>query len=246
MVICSDFDGTLNSSTDPLVLSTNLLAVRKWREAGHAFVLVTGRNHAIISSILPDWQKYIDYLIMDNGGATFSNQDQLIHVYKLERSLIYAIRSLVCNRAMPISYSPERCSIDLMVGETAIKLRLYFRTEELLKRCHAQIEDQNWPIKVLPWLKPGFSKLPDGTNPNRFYGFLDIVHKDSGKECAIQRLVNIKYPQSDIITIGDDYNDIAMLSRFRGFAINGSPNEIIAAANGRTITSVANLIYQHL
>lgn len=246
MVLFSDFDGTLKSSEDTMVLSENLLAVRKWRAAGHKFVIVTGRNHAVINDILPDWQKFVDYLIMDNGGAIFSQQDQLVHIFQLKHSLVRDIQSLICNRALPISYSAERCSIELLLGEKAIKLRLYFKTETWFRRCQAHLEDKNWPIKILPWPKPGFSKLPGGTDPSQFFGFLDIVPQDSGKECAIQWLIDTQYPRENVLTVGDDYNDIVMLSQYQGFAITGSPEAVIAAAKKRTVKSVAELIYQHL
>lgn len=246
MVLFSDHDGTFASKDDPTVLSGNLLAVHHWRNRGHKFVIVTGRNHAVINDILPNWQEYVDYLIMDNGGAIFSQQDQLVHIFQLKRSLIRDIQSFVCDRALPISYSAERCSIELLLGEKAIKLRLYFKSQTWFERYQAHLEAKNWPIKVLPWPKPGFSKLPSGKDPSQFYGFLDIVPQNSGKECAIQWLIDTQYPTEQIITVGDDYNDIAMLSQYQGFAITGSPTEVVTAAQGRTVKSVAELIYSHL
>lgn len=247
-IICSDFDGTLKQD-DPSVLERNLRAVQTWRDAGNIFIIVTGRNHAVLDQILPNWQNLIDYAIMDNGGAIFSNRDEIIYIHELRYSLIRRIQSLVCDRALPLSYSPYRCSIELLLGETAIKLRLWFRTEHHFSWYKKRIEDQGFPVKILPWIGAGFSKLPSGASTEQFYGFLDIVPFDSGKECAIAQLVNLKNWEttpSKIITVGDDYNDIAMLAAYQGYAIHGSPQEVITAAQGRTATSVADLIYHHL
>lgn len=247
-IIFSDFDGTLRQK-DQNVLTENLRAVQKWRHAGNLFVVVTGRNHAVLNQILPDWQNLIDYIIMDNGGAIFSNHDKLLYVHELQRRLIHQIQSLVCDRALPLSYSHDRCSIELMLGETAIKLRLWFKTEQHFRIYKDRIERQNWPIKVLPWIGAGFSKLPSGSSTEKFFGFLDIVPIDGGKECAIAKLVNLmnwSYTLDDIITVGDDYNDIAMLNTYRGYAIHDSPDKVITAAQGRTVTSVAHLIHSHL
>lgn len=186
---------------------------------------------------------------MDNGGAIFSNADELIYVNELPRRLIYQIQSLVCDRALPLSYSPGRCSIELMLAETAIKLRLWFRTEYHMTIYQNRIASQNWPIKILPWIGAGFSKLPSGASTEKFFGFLDIVPEDGGKECAIAQLIKLmswSYTPDDIITVGDDYNDIAMLNSYQGYAIHSSPPEVTAAAQGRTIPSVANLIYRLL
>lgn len=262
MILCSDFDGTLSQKQNPSVLASNLKAVQAWRNAGHIFVLVSGRNHGVIDQILPGWQTKIDYMILDNGGAIFSNCNELIYVNELKRNLIREIQKLVCNNALPISYSPERCAIELMLDEVAIKLRLWFRTEEHFYTYQQRLENQNWPIKVLPWIGAGFSKLPSGADTSQFFGFLDIVPENGGKECAIATLVELAHlnptdkaqntndlndnqdSSSNIITIGDDYNDIAMLKAFKGYAISNSPTPVIAAAQGRTVNSVAALISQ--
>lgn len=247
-VIFSDFDGTLKQEK-PDVLTKNLRAAQEWRHAGNLFVIVTGHNHAILDQILPNWQNLVDYIIIDNGGAIFSNTDALIYVNKLPRHLIRKIQSLVCDRALPLSYSPYRSSIELMLTETAIKLRLWFQTEQRFQTYKDRIEKQGWPIKILPWIGAGFSKLPSSASTEKFFGFLDVVPEDSGKEHAIAQLINLMswdYAPDDIITVGDDYNDIAMLSLYRGYAIHGSPPEVIAAAQGRIIPSVADLIYDLL
>lgn len=247
-IIFSDFDDTLRQE-NPSILVENLRAIREWRHDGNLLVVVTGHNHAVLDQILPNWQKLIDYIITDNGGAIFSSRDQLIYVHELQRRLIHQVQSLVCDRAISLSYSPYRHSIELMLGETAIKLRLWFKTEQHFRIYKDRIERQNWPIKVLPWIGAGFSKLPSGASTEQFFGFLDIVPIDGGKECAIAKLIDLagwNCAPGDIITVGDDYNDIAMLSTYHDYAIQGSPNEVITAAQGRTITSVAQLIRDHL
>lgn len=246
MTICSDFDGTLNNAHNPNVLKKNLQAIQTWRAHNYQFVVVTGRNHAVLKKILPHWQNQIDYIITDNGGAIFSNQDQLLYVCELPLQLIRQIKNLVCDQAVPIVYSPELCTIELMLGETAIKLRLYFRTQRQYERYQAQITAQNWPIQILPWPKPGFSKLPGGTDPSQFYGFLDIVPQVSGKENAIAQLANLVQLSSPILTIGDDDNDINMLTRYHGYAITGSQPQVLTATEGRNVNSVADLISQYL
>lgn len=247
-IIFSDFDGTLKQN-EPEILAQNLRAVQEWRHAGNLFIIVTGRNRAVLDQILPNWQNLVDYVIMDNGGAIFSNTDELIYVNELPRRLVYKIQSLVCDRALPLSYSPNRSSIELMLTEKAIKLRLWFQTEQRFRTYKDRIKQQGWPIKILPWIGAGFSKLPSGASTEKFFGFLDIVPEDSGKECAIAQLINLmswSYAPDNIITIGDDYNDIAMLSTYQGYAIHGSPPEVVTAARGRTIPSVASLIHDLL
>lgn len=249
MLICSDFDGTINIPKSPSVLTQNLQAIQNWRAAGHYFAIITGRNHATIDHILPGWKNLVDYIIFDNGGAIFSHHDQLICINELDPQISESIQDFVRGQAVAISYSAYCNAFALPTNEATIKLRLYCYTEEKLWDLQQTLETQNWPIKVLPWPKRGFSNLPDGTDVSQFFGFLDIVPANSGKECNIIQLVERELPQipfTDIITIGDDYNDITMLSQFQGYAISGSPNQVIAAAKGRNTASVATLISQIL
>ncbi len=210
MILCSDFDSTLKQE-DPIIFKENLRAVKNWRNAGNLFVIVTGHNHAVLNQILPNWQSLVDYIIMDSGGAFFSNQNELVHINELSRSLIRKIQSLVCDRAAPISYSPYRHSIELMLTETAIRLRLWFKTEPRFRSCKSRIEAQGWPIKVLSQIGTDFSTLPSGASTERFYGFLDIVSTGSGKDEAIAQLISIIGAEEQTIIIDNNSYNIANL-----------------------------------
>lgn len=190
MIIYDDLDNIFGSG-NPHFSKKDLQAIQTWRNAGNLFVIVTGYNHAVLDQILPNWQSLVDYIITDNGGAIFSNQNELVHINELSRSLIRQIQSLVCDRATPISYSPYRCSIELMLTETAIKLRLWFKTEPRFRSCKSRIEAQGWPVKVLSQIGTDFSALPSGASTERLYGFLDIIPISSGKDEAIAQLSNI-------------------------------------------------------
>ncbi len=210
MILCSDFDSTLKQE-DPLIFEENLRAIKTWRSAGNLFVIITRHNHAVLNQILPNWQSLVDYIIMDSGGAIFSNQNELVHINELSRSLIRKIQSLVCDRATPISYSPYRCSIELMLTETAIRLRLWFKTEPRFRSCKSRIGAQDWPVKVLSQIGTDFSTLPSGASTERFYGFLDIVPTSSGKDEAIAQLISIIGAEEQTIIIDNNSYNIANL-----------------------------------
>lgn len=211
MVIYNDLDNIFGSG-NPHFSKKDLQAIQTWRSAGNLFVIVTGHNHAVLDQILPNRQSLVDYIIMDSGGAIFSNQNELVHINELSRSLIRKIQSLVCDRATPISYSPYRCSIELMLTETAIRLRLWFKTEPRFRSCKSRIEAQGWPVKVLSQIGTDFSTLPSGASTERFYGFLDIIPISSGKDEAIAQLANIiSGSKEQAIIINNNSCDIANL-----------------------------------
>lgn len=95
MIIFSDFDGTLRSPDDPSVLDTNLFAIRKWRNAGNTFIIVTSHNLATIEEILPDWRELANFIIVDNGKAIFSHQNRLVYSCETEHGTTKAIKQLI-------------------------------------------------------------------------------------------------------------------------------------------------------
>lgn len=217
MVLFCDLDHTLQSSEEPMVLATNLLAVRKWRAAGNKFVITTRHGYSTLDELLPDWQKFVDYAITEDGGAIFTHRSECVYTCPLELRLVRAIQSLVCDRALPMNHGINRCSVELLLGEAIIKLRLYFRTEALYTRYKERIEWQNWPIQLLSHIGTFTGQLPGGTNISQFFGFLDIIPQNGSQEAAVAWLKQVKYPKEQVL-----------------------------AADQHTSESVANLIYQHL
>lgn len=186
-----------------MVLAINLLAVRKWRAAGNQFVITTRHSFSALDELLPDWQKFVDYAITEDGGAIFTRQGECIYTCPLELRLVRAIQSLVCDCALPISHGIDRCSIELLLSETIIKLRLYFKTETLYERYSERIRQQNWPIQVLPHIGPITGQLPGGTDVSQFFGYLDIIPEAGGDEAALNWLTRTIYAHQQHLIINE-------------------------------------------
>lgn len=247
MLFCTDFDGTLNDPNDLSVIHSNLLALSTWRQAGNYACLVTGRNYSVIPSILWRWEKYFDYLITDNGGAIYDNRERLILQYRFSPDLIDIILDSISDDVLPAYYYTHDYTADRnrYADQIPIKLRLWFRSLNQLWSEQHRFETEFPEVKSLPWPKPGFSPL-DNIDLSKYCGFVDLVPQRSGKESSIQRLAKKLFLGDDIITVGDDFNDIAMLQKFEGYAIDTAPSEVIQAASGRTVRSVHELISRKL
>lgn len=240
MILCSDFDGTLRDPGDPTVLKTNLEALKDWGATGNHACLITGRNHSVLPIILPDWQNYFDYIATDNGGAIFNRSDKLVVKYPFPNGVITNILNDVAKNILPVFYYPDSFTTSYQPYSHPIKLRLWFHNLDALWAYH-QNYSSNFPdVKSLPWPKPGFSPLP-GVDLSQYHGFIDLVPRRSGKEYAVQYFAKV-FRTADLITVGDGYNDIAMLEKFKGYAINTAPAEVLQATSGRIINSVSELI----
>lgn len=249
MILCTDFDGTLRDLNDPAVLSSNLISLQSWRAAGNQTYLITGRTHAALGEILPDLASYFDYVATDNGGAIFDCSDHLLTSFPFNASVVESILAIIPKEVLPVFYYPHEHGIDRLSGQNPIKIRLWFHTLVELWSEHHFLLASFTEVKSLPWPKPGFSQLP-GVDLTQYQGFIDLVPKTSGKENAITNLSifastanpKIQFTYPNIITVGDDYNDVTMLESFESYAIATAPPEVIRAASGRTVHSVSELI----
>lgn len=242
MLLCTDFDGTLRIPDDPTALDANLSALTEWRAAGNYACLITGRNYSVFPKILPAWKNYFDYLATDNGGAIYDRQGDLIITNPFSETQVKTILAIIPSTVLPVFYYPNFFTANPYPSLPPVKLRLWFRNLDELWSKHRYFESSVFYLKSLPWPKPGYSQLP-GVDLSQYCGFIDLVPIDNGKEVAAQRVADLlSTPPSKVISAGDDYNDIALLKAFRGYAVHSSLSEVIQAASGRSVASIAELI----
>lgn len=91
MILITDFDNTLYSHSDPQVLIDNLQVAQSFRQAGNKFVLATGRNASSLSRVLPDFNKYFDYIILDNGAFCLGQDNEIVFQYAIPEEIARSI-----------------------------------------------------------------------------------------------------------------------------------------------------------
>lgn len=243
LVLCMDYDGGLVESGHPGVKRRNLQAIKKWRKAGNVFVLMTGRNISVLRQKFPQWAEEVDFMVTDGGGAIFKNNRKPLEVQPLDQGLVLCIERLAGMNVQPAYYTVKGYGIDYPLKLDLIKLRLWFLTEKEALIAKGKLEAHfDSRIQVLPWFRKGYSPLP-GVDLSQFAGFLDIVSSGAGKQNAVKRIAKrLGVDSANIITVGNDYNDVAMLRAYQGYAVDGSDIEVVQAAQGRTIASAVHLI----
>ena len=68
-VAASDYDGTLYQQET--ICKENIDAIRKWRDAGGKFGVVTGRDFGMLVPQLQYYQIVFDFAVCNNGGIIF-------------------------------------------------------------------------------------------------------------------------------------------------------------------------------
>ncbi len=246
-IIFSDFDGTLFFPDDPETFKNNLIAVEKWRHGGNKFALATGRSLASLQRAFPEFSDYFDYVLANNGASVFDSLSKKLFSEELASDLVDKIVEVVQK-----SYSTDETDARIVFftddeetsekPNAATKIRVWLKNFEkavlLGDDITAKFGDkaQSHPINYargssLDWIG------------REYIAFVDIVSVKAGKENAINFILGLeKADENSVFSIGDDVNDINMLEHHNGFAIKSSPEKVIAAARGRVVGNVSELI----
>ncbi len=251
-LIASDYDGTLSFQSQ--IPPENREAVARWRAAGNQFVIVTGRPYIFASDILLNTHAPCDALIACNGGMFLNGQAQITHKITTDPRVLPPLVRLIYN------HSP----ILVVYSEGGSRIEYSEENGELL--IHP--EENNFQIPDFLTVPRSFAQIcvcvstPEGAHKlaravnEAFPGKLNAKPNDCNcditcygvqKPLGIRRYVeSLSQKPEEILTVGDNFNDISMLEAYTGHAIAGSHTDVIRAAHGRTVASIADMVDRYL
>lgn len=249
MILVCDIDGTFWQyfDADFEIYKKNVAAAKRWREAGHQLVLATGRGIPSVRRTFTDITDYVDYLITDNGSFTTElSTGKLIDEIVFEPRQIGKItafaRDLYPERLMLISYHGYLQEYRYPIASIG-KIRTWTRDGELAESLYRRLEDEFGPdtLKLhvernalpssLPWVSSAYK------------AFVNITPNESGKERALNRLIKQKKLKGEVYTLGDDLNDVGMITHFNGYAMRDShPRLLEQISSDRLVENPAELI----
>lgn len=232
-VLASDYDGTLRVNQE--VSETDLKALKKWREAGNAFGIVTGRSFQTITQEIKKYNIGYDFLVCNNGGVIFDHNLELLKMHLIDfegaMKLLDYVKTIDCD-AYVINDGSRRARV--VVNEEACKDNIHsdakeIPIEEILEgKKIAQIviafSEQDKANALVAHLNANHSDLIEAfANVD----CVDIVPKGVSKATGVAFVVDhYNYNQSHVYTIGDSYNDLCMLEEFKGATLTHAVDEI--------------------
>ena len=253
MNLFCDVDGTLweHSDKDFEQYKRNLAAVERWRAAGNVFGLATGRGIPSMRRNFPDYHRDADFLITDNGSFTTETKDEkLIDETVFEKRQIAQILSFVrehfTEKQAKISYHGYLKEYQVPIASIG-KIRTWLlnseMAEELYEKMALHFGNDDYKLHIernalpssLDWVGPEYKS------------FINIVPAESGKETAIEKLRKMHKIKGDIIVLGDDMNDLAMIHMFDGYAMaNSHPNLLKVMSSDKIVKNPEELINELL
>ncbi len=263
-IIASDFDGTLLLPGKETLLSTDLEAIERWRAAGNLFGIATGRGINLIEKSLQRFGLSTDFLICANG-AVISRNGRVCQTHRLTRSVFTSLisspivrgssyvlcftvrRAFLCvlsrNFRPPIDDFPVKMMsfAELLHLPDVVQVSLRFDYDPAADvppeiRRYGSREKAEQAAKMLTHAFRGKLEIYG----NR--GFLDLVPSGITKGSGLRELLSLEgLTEEDLVTIGDDDNDLPMLEPFTSYTVpHGSLRAKQAAQE--VIPSVGSLI----
>ena len=143
-VAASDYDGTL--FRQDRIAKSDAEAIKKWREAGHKFGVVSGRDHGMLVPQLHHYGVEFDYAVCNNGGIIHDATGRVLHQEKIAARVLHAIvREPGVRRSLHFAFSAP--------GRTFL---CHDREGSWIMR-----EAEQWDFPVVKITEEEITKLPD-------------------------------------------------------------------------------------
>ncbi len=244
-IIASDYDGTLNHGG---IDDEKRAAIKKWRDSGNIFAIVSGRGMKDALDILKKDNLEIDFFVATNGAIILNSKGEkvsdIICDGDIAKPLLKLMFEIGCRWGCVLTDFPCMIYADKSkckeIGEYSLEnapLISYFN------QISTALPDYETAEKVTATIKEKFGEY---VNPLQNGTCIDIVRSDMDKAKGIYLLLDIlncKY--EDVIAVGDNINDAAMIKEFRSYAMNNGVNYIKELAD-YTTESVTELIEKEL
>lgn len=197
-LLASDYDGTFKSSIKNLYI--NIEEVKKFRDNGNKFAIVTGRSYESIKNEINKYNIEYDYLVCNNGLIIFDNEDNIVFSKKLKTDDLMFIYNELLYMNNQEDTKIYNFYTSTMIFENILEVYAKFKTNISAKNFKKFIEYER---KNLLCYKDG-KKMFISNNITKADALTFIQDKE-------------KIKKDDIYTVGDNKNDLEMLLKFNGY-----------------------------
>lgn len=223
-ILVSDYDRTLYRNEEEI--KKNVEMIGKWRADGNLFVIATGRSY---ESLLAEIKKYsipYDYIILNHGMVLLNYENHILQSEFLLKEDVIAIFSKLNRMDVEVFF----CTLfeDTKKYQTNIcKLEIFLHDPNVLESLERFLKNNHFDITYF-------------VMSNNSYILVEIIRSGVDKSKAISTLVEM-IETNDIFVIGDGENDITMIEKYHGYAIENAVPKVLEIAEA-TFHQVSELI----
>lgn len=245
-ILFSDFDGTL--FVNGTVSDEDREALLRWRAAGNLFAMASGRHVSALQEHLAREGIEWDYLLCLNGAEAYDRDEQMLFETPIDIALLPELyRTMaqedgwakVCYGSRADRIKTAHCS-DLNPKHTHYPEPHLVSIEKFTQICTAmQTESEASAVK-----ERVMERFGDFVCAELNGHCIDVNARGVSKSSGIARLIErIGLDRSCVYTIGDNFNDLCMLTNYNGYAV-AHALEPVRLQTGRTVKNVAELVDQ--
>lgn len=226
IIIASDFDGTLNHHG---ISDGDKKAIKKFREAGNKFGIVTGRDLEMATWVIYDLEKVgleVDFVICCTGGVILSFDGEIISAKK-QKTGEYI--NEILNYARTLSLGVFRVSNEMTTcyADRKNRIKQDFSAISEMTQANAWFEKEEDAEKFLQYV---IKNHKDDISIFRNGGSIDMPPYGVSKVSGVYDYAS-SYKDAKIYTVGDNLNDIPMIKEFDGYAVSNAKDEVKEIAN---------------
>ncbi|MEG0909269.1 MAG: HAD-IIB family hydrolase [Bacilli bacterium] len=206
-ILVSDFDLTFYTND----YKKNIEKVNEFVSKGNIFIIATGRPFYFLMPSISDVHINYSYLICSDGTIVFDKSEQIVIEERIDNSTIKKITTILeSSDAISNWYNNE-------------PLKYSNNIENPSNGLLGVPKDRDKAIILVNEINKNFPDIKAYLSHN----WINILNKESSKASAIKKLVELNnWELKDVITVGDNYNDIEMNENFESYAVKTAPEEL--------------------
>ena len=215
---------------------------------GNVFAIVSGRPVAELFKMVKDFSFECDYLVAHNGAVIAQPSGEIAFLTKCDGSIAEPVFKLLFENGCKWATVGSTTIYKVYAEETDCEGESDYTLHDLpeipyFTQISTKCVDCDTAEKITNIIK---ERMGDVLNPLQNGICIDIVRADMNKAKGLYRLMDIvgaKY--EDVITVGDNLNDLDMIKEFKSYAMENGVDMIKKTAN-YTTPGVAELIDKEL
>ncbi len=234
-LLATDYDGTLKYAQH--IMDVDLKAINEWKEAGYLFVIDTGRSYESIKTEAEKYNIPVDYFVTNNGGMVFDKDGCELFSSYLEYITSLDIMYIAKETEGVVSYVVnDGINRHRVVVNPNLEEKRYLTLKPDLEEDkvmdlgkYAQIVISMAETKMAQDLAAqlnGYFSDVIVAYANNYV--VDVVPKGVSKATGLDFVREFEgLTELDVYTIGDSYNDVAMIEYTpNGACISTAPDDV--------------------
>ena len=240
-IAASDYDGTL--FRDRTISKITIQGVHAWRTAGNKFGMVSGRDYGMLTPQLKHYGVEYDFVISNNGGIIRDKAGNVIYQANIDSQTLKAISlEPLVRKSFHFAFSAKDTTYLCHDSEGSWIMREAKEWDFPITKID---ESEILNLNDVHQFSLGFDdakvatecaavlneKFPESIRAYPNAKSVDITPNGISKRQGLETLLKaMNWQDCELYVIGDEVNDLPMISAFGGYTVNTARDEIKSQA----------------